>query len=1317
MLNKIQPTIKHLVFSVFILIASNTNSYAGDIGISQTPLFLGSSVQPNVFFLLDDSGSMDWELLTRQHWTYAAYDPDLTHNGSFDSFDFSGVFIDNGQFYSWGRNNYQRFGYMFSNSNAYGNNCSGTWLNTMENCSSSTRLPANYDWRFRTPGLNVTFYNPSVNYTPWNGPCGASGEPCADANYFAAVNNPKSCGTCSSQTRDLSSDGDTMNGPFKYDVWIDDSGFDIADGRPQRGDNFNETGAAAGAAPAPNNLVDLWDTHITVSISATDAVVTRVTYDPHTSADPSPGLNETAQVLGTLSGSACYDMLGSAANVAAIHAQGATPNINAAGGPGCKTIAEAQTNIANWYSYSRRRMYTAKNAITRVIDAQPRFRYGITKFKGQGGLFIEVPLASVTNVNPHNLDLKDKVYADKQEGIGTFLSGGMDAVGDYFSNTLGGKDNPIKYSCQKNFQIIFTDGYWNDSNSYSDYDGDGVSSTAADIAYRFFKNDLNTSIADNVIPDKGSEADLDPDGDGLTWQHLVSFTVAFGVQGVMSDTDGDGWPNADASGTTWPGDGTPLKSGNWGNPIGTGEIPAKIDDLWHIAWNTNGTYAAASSPEEVVEKLIAAITNIAGRVGSAAAVALNSGTLNANSRVFQASFDSNDWSGRLRSVPIQDGPVDILPLGSPDGIDDSPPECNAYPTLGELCDEEWDAGLKLAARAAASRNIYTFNTDNYAGVAFNTLGDLGAAQQADLKTNPDTAALESDAIGQQRLDYIRGDSSNEGLSAPEFRTRKDLGVGINKMGDIIHSAPAYMGASNFFFPDNLEGASYNAYKIATRSRRPIVYVGANDGMLHAFDASNNATKGEEVFAYVPGKLVNKLPLLTSQSYKNSHTYFVDGSPIAFDAYNGSWNTLLAGSAGAGAQLVYGLNISNPTAFSAADVLWEFTDEPRTTAGSIFGDIDLGYTIGDVAYARMNNNKWVVIFGNGFNNTEADGNVSTTGNAAIYVVDAFTGALIKKFDTQAGMAEDPTGANRANGISRVTPIDVNGDFKADYLYAGDLFGNVWKMDVTSSNSASWASAWKTGVKPRPFYTAKDAGGVAQSITTSIAVKRHPEQIDQTIALFGTGSYFWVNDSSTTQPQTFYAIWDDNTAAQYDRSNLLEQRILNVQNVTGVDGIDREFRVTSSADIDPATYQIDWTNHKGWFMDLTESGERVNVEPVLRGNRIIFVTLTPNADPCSAGGSSWIMEVDANSGSRLLTPPFDVNGDGIISDLDIVNFAGDAETITSGVRSKEGIVAKPGILNTRSEKELKFFSGTTGKIETVTESINVNQRDRQSWRQLR
>lgn len=416
--------------------------------------------------------------------------------------------------------------------------------------------------------------------------------------------------------------------------------------------------------------------------------------------------------------------------------------------------------------------------------------------------------------------------------------------------------------------------------------------------------------------------------------------------------------------------------------------------------------------------------------------------------------------------------------------------------------------------------------------------------------------------------------------------------------------------------------------------------------------------------------------------------------------------------------MFGLDVTNPDTFGASDILWEFTDVPRVSGSDVFGDIDLGNTIGDLSYGRMANGKWAVVFGNGFNNTAADGNASTTGNAAIYVVDAFTGALISKFDTGIGMADDPTGASRPNGIAAVTPIDINGDFKVDYLYAADLFGNVWKVDVRSSTTSSWKSAWTSAGDPKPFYIAKDPNGDIQSITTRVAVKRHPEKVDETLVLFGTGSYFQVDDATTTQTQTFYSIWDDGTAAQYDRNDLLEQKILGVQTVTGLDGVDREFRLTSSSDVDPANYKIDWTTHKGWFMDLVESGERVNVEPVLRGDRIIFVTLTPSLDPCAAGGTSWIMELDSNEGSRMLQSPFDVNGDGIIDDLDIVSFGGDSETIVSGVRSKEGIVAKPGILNTnKANKELKFFSGTTGGIDTVTESTSDNMRARQSWRQLR
>ncbi len=1298
MFKQLSKLTQSTALSSLVFLSAATPVNAGELSISNTPLFLGTSVQPNVFFLLDDSGSMDWEILTTKHWFYPAYDPDLRHNGSYDSFDYGWDMIDNGLLYAWGGNQWGDWRYMFNQSNAYGNNCSGG--NTMERCTSSR--PAEFDWRFRTFNLNVTFYNPGVNYKPWNGPCGPSNEICTDGDYRAALNNPKSCGTCKAEPRDLATDGDTENGPFKYDVWVDDSGY--TGSRPLRGENFNETGVAAGAAAAPNGIVDIWDTHLRFSVGVSGVTVSRITYDPRTTAEGSRGLNETETVLGTLSSAgACYNILGSASSVVAIHNEGAAPNIGATGAPDCRTIAQTQTNIANWYQYSRRRMYTAKSAVSQVIDAQPKFRYGITKFKGQGSLFIEVPDVSVTDVTSHNFNLKDEMYADKQEGIGTFLAGGLDSVGTYFSDSLGGKTNPIKHSCQKNFQIVFTDGYWNDStNSYGDVDGDGLGNTGADIAYKYFKYDLNPTIEDNVIPDSGSEADLDADGDGRTWQHLVSFTVAFGVQGNMSDADGDGWPDADASGSAWPGDGTPVKSGNWGDPVTCSNCasPDKIDDLWHMAWNTNGTYAAASTPEEVVEKLIAAITNIAGRVGSAAAVALNSGTLNANTRVYQAKFNSIDWSGDLQSVPIKDN----------DGDTSNDPAVCAGKTPGEVCGVEWSASEKLEARNYTSRSVFTRNEDTDEIVVFKSLTDLGTNQIINMRTHPDTGVLESDVRGQERMDWVLGRSDfgyDDG-----YRKRTVGDVGVMKLGDIIASSPVYVGEPSFLYPDSMEAEKYSTFRADNKNRTRMVYVGANDGMFHGFDASN----GEEKFAFIPGKLVNKLNELTSAGYKKNHQYFIDGSPVTFDAYDGSWKSLVASSAGAGGQLAFALDVTNPDSFSASKVLWEFTDED---------DADMGYSMGDLTYAKLNNGDWAVFVGNGYNNTEPDGNVSTTGNGVIYVLNAFTGEIIRKFDTGIGTEDDPynPGSDRPNGISTVTPIDLDGDLTADYLYAGDLFGNVWKVDLTSSSSAAWNFAYTSGSDAKPMFKAVDGAGKAQPITAGVSVKRHPTKRDQTLVLFGTGKYFEVGDgvtSSSSQIQTFYSVWDDNSGDQYERVDMLEQKIVTELDTDG-DGM-TDWRVTTDENDPTGDYKIDWETHKGWFIDLryssgTEYGEQVVRKAVLRNNRVIFVTTVPDGDPCGYGGSSWIMEIDADSGSRLPESPFDTNGDGIIDDTDLFDIAGEQAAV-SGTRSKEGIVATPGILNDPdADEERKYFSGTSGNIDVVVESSNDEFMKRQSWRQLK
>ena len=1351
-----------LALSTTVFLSSAVNVQAAQLSMANTPLFLGAAVQPNVFFVSDDSGSMDWEFMTPAHWRWFNYDPDPIRNSSFgnsiliSSRNTDGT-LDSAEFESTDSTG-GGYGYIYSNSdNVYSNDCTTTYYRSRtESCADSNNHPLDVDWRGRSSGLNKIFYNPNIEYQPWDGPCDTSGTACGNATFTSARSDPYSTQPGYSVTRNLGLDGDANNGAFIYEVWIDDSGYEDDEGvdpnaMPRRGSAFNESGyASTGFATDisqddPNEEVDLWDSHMSIRVTNTSVFVDLMAYDPRP-ANPDRGLNETSISTSIeLTGAACYSVLGNETAVRAIRDKvvaapaSAATFISETGDASCRTITEVRQNVANWYQYYRRRAFPVKNAIAEVIDAQPTFRFGMTLLNKYTTIFKEVPDISLTNFTAHNTSIKNDYFAFRQPAAGTPLRNALHRAGRYYKDDLG-KDDPIVYSCQKNFTILFTDGYWNSSFSSisSDIDGDGKKPTVADIAYYYYKNDLN-GLADNVQADLPLEDDLplsslSEDGDPRTHQHMVTFTVAFGVTGNLSDADEDDVPDLDAAGNAWP-DGEPGKDGNWAPDVFSSTTSkanlAKIDDLWHAAYNSAGVFASASSPTEVSERLIEAISAIASRVGSASAVALNSGTLNANSRLYQARFNSNGWSGDIFSVPIQDGDVDIE---EPLGVDDSPAECAGYTTVGELCDVEWSGSEQLALLGHAARNIYTTKVETTARtvVEFKDLADLGADQQTALKTNPDTLVVEADSRGQDRLDYIRGEHDNEAdQSGGDFRIRLEVrsfdnstALGVKTiLGDIIHSAPSFVGEPSFFYPNDLEADSYTTYKVDNKDREGIVYVNSNDGMLHGF----NSETGVEEFAYVPGTLIDKLNLQTSIKYNSGHSYFLDGSPIIFDAYDSNWKTMLASSAGAGSQLVFGLDVTDPDSFATGVTAWEFTDEAYTDTDGVHGDADLGFTIGDVSFGKMNNNDWVVIFGNGYNNTFADGNVSTTGNGAIYVVDAFTGALIKKFDTGVGMAEDPTGGSRPNGVASVTPVDMDGDYKIDFLYAGDLFGNVWKVDVQNSLVTNWDFEYKSGSDPKPFFIAKDGAGDEQPITSALAVKRHPVERDQTIVLFGTGKYFEVGDSASsgasTQIQSFYGIWDNNTGIQYAKSNLLEQEIKSQTIVTGIDGVDREFRVTSS-EKESTNYAIDWDTDKGWYMDLrygTEYGERVIADPLIRNNRIIFVTQTPDDDPCSAGGTSWIMEINANDGNRLDVPPFDVNGDGIIDDNDVVSYltAGTNDTITSGVRSKEGIVAQPGILNKNqgAASEFKYFSGTKGGIDVVTESANAEFRKRQSWRQIR
>ncbi|MEE8511020.1 MAG: PilC/PilY family type IV pilus protein, partial [Acidiferrobacterales bacterium] len=719
-------------------------------------------------------------------------------------------------------------------------------------------------------------------------------------------------------------------------------------------------------------------------------------------------------------------------------------------------------------------------------------------------------------------------------------------------------------------------------------------------------------------------------------------------------------------------------------------------------WDSDGdgepdNYVRATAPQKLISGLNKAFADVEARTSSAAAVALNSGSLDANSKLYQARYKSGDWTGQLLAFTI-----DTLT-----GAVNTP--------------EVWDAGAKLTTAVQGTgwnttREVITF--DGTQGIPFRW-ASLSTAMQTELNKNAQGVADVTGAEqGDKRLEYLRGDDANEG-TGNSYRVR------AGKLGDIVDSSPVFVGDPGFNYPDDLEssGEKYSTFVANKNGRTGIVYVGGNDGMLHGFDAAT----GEEKLAYVPNVVFPQLTKLTDANY--THQFYVDGSPTAGDAFwSSAWHTVLVGGLNRGGQGVYALDVTNPATFDEANasslVLWEYTDAD---------DNDLGYSYSRPAVVRMADGSWAAVFGNGYNNTEADGDASSTGNAVLYLVNIQNGNLIKKIDTGQGTAQDPTGSSRPNGLTTVSPVDVDGDRIIDYIYGGDLFGNLWKFDVTSTTASSWGVAYGG-----PLFVAKDAGGTVQPITTNPEVGLHPQfnsggnfNNGGYVIYFGTGKYLESADNASTgaQTQTFYGIWDPDlgTKPTIARSGLLQQQILRERTVT-VNSVTADVRITSDNAITWAPDPLNpGSDHLGWYMDLVNTDDGSNTDPkgekqvtesILRNGRIIFTTQIPATAPCDFGGSGWLMELDLADGSRLGDPPFDFDDDGV---FDLVDDGNGNNVAPGGIKSTGGAPSAPGILDAGDDKEYKYLSGTDqGAIQVISEQGSPGGSGggtRESWQQLR
>lgn len=718
------------------------------------------------------------------------------------------------------------------------------------------------------------------------------------------------------------------------------------------------------------------------------------------------------------------------------------------------------------------------------------------------------------------------------------------------------------------------------------------------------------------------------------------------------------------------------KDGNPFKTLGSGGSTVTNNTEWEAAptgSNIPSNWFLASQPAQMINAIKQIFTQITSSAGTLSGVALSSSRIIQNEYVYTPGFDQQ-WNGKLSAYPLvknTDGSVSISSTAS------------------------WEAGARLAGRTASSRSIYTLGGATSTGAAFNW-ANLGKAQQDALNINPGTGS--SDGRGQDRVEYLRGDRSLEADSQGNggvFRARKTI------FGDIINSGPAYVGAPS----SSRTGTGYSTFLSTYVARTPMVYIGANDGMLHGF----NATTGDEVFAYLPSAVIGNLNQLTSPTY--GHRAYVDATPYIAEAQvNDTWKTVLTGGFGGGAQGIYALDVTDPTGsrsgatFGASNVLWEFTDKDDPDMGNVMGTP----VIAKLQTGKDSNNvpvyKWFVIVGNGLNTNQADGYANDRAPGALFILslDKSAGAAWSlnnnywKVVTPSPSSTPPYAT--ANGLSTPALItSTNGSATA--LYAGDLQGNLWKFKVsglpdTWNSSTDGALPAYGGTPGKPLFVATSPSGVRQPITMQPQVVYAPGGY---MVLFGTGKYYELSDTNTTSTQTnsFYGIYDGGGTSYVTNRNQLNQLTL-----TSTDN-GKSIAYTGST----AAPGYVAPRKPGWVMDFLEPTERQITSAVVSGGLIYFNSIYTATGTCGTAGGSRSYALNTLTGMPMT---------GISGYLSSIGLLGAPSIIITNVNVGErGSVG--GLPQTTTTQVIGF--GASGAATTSSGTSEKSRPGRLSWREVR
>jgi type IV pilus assembly protein PilY1 len=916
----------------------------------------------------------------------------------------------------------------------------------------------------------------------------------------------------------------------------------------------------------------------------------------------------------------------------------------------------------------------------------------------------------------HRNNLVDWITGPKFNQLGsTPLVQALNSVGRYYmrKDDFGPwGDNPStvvtkkaatsdsnQLACRRSYSILLTDGYWNGTSSvettvpttdtttgatkvlgdidgvdgnkitstsgasyqykatapYKGPNGTDPSFTLADVAMHYWNTDLR--------PDLGNAVPTIPGINESFWQNMSLYTIAFGVYGTLPQTT-----------TTLQN----LSNGAQSWPIIKTSDNTGVDDLWHAAINGRGQMLSATNADELSDAIGGMFNQINKATASQSGVAASTLSLISGTKKFSPQYTTGIWTGNIIASELEPTTGDFKKLlWSVENINiDSTTVSSTIPASGSRSIVVW--------KDSASKAV-DFTWANISGsTALNSLFTNGSA---DL------------------VDYLRGVKTKEGPGNP-YRARKAV------LGDIVNSTPAFVKDSvNLSYdklPVNVNSvatgqSTYKAYVATKQSRSDgVLFVGANDGMLHGFKESN----GAEIFAYVPKAVLPNLALLSEKSY--AHHYYVDGPLVETDAYStgdSSWKNIIAGSTGAGAKAAFAIDVTN---LSANKVLWE-VDSTSTDFS------DLGNVLTDIASGPVATGEWAAIFGNG--------PYSGTGKAVLYVVNIHTGALIRAIDT---------GVDGANGLGGVRLVR-DASQKIVGVYAGDLKGNVWRFDLSSSTASSWSVS--------KMFTATDSGGNPKPITASVGIVAHPK--GGSMVVVGTGKFYDQADMSTTQQQSMYGLWDPvafgtvagtatNTISGL--SSLVQQTVSTVQ-ITGTTSIVVTGTNTQTVGTQSVSYftvssnPIDYSTKSGWYIDMPNSGQRL-VYPIegLRNNLLRLDTIVPGAisNGCTAvgAGAAYNYILDAVTGSCNALQVLDADGDGKFdaNDLNVCGYSTSPDgrdialafsTPPAGSNTAKGIFSLQSWQGNRILNAQTFCERNPTDTSCSPPSSGIQSRD---WRQL-